>query len=164
MDRLVSMLHAQGTLQKALGYDISTMTQKERVAYIRDNLFAAHGELTEVAQEIGWKPWATSNHINEEAAFGECRDVLQHLMNAMMAIMPHYPALMLASHLEAALYEKHEVNYRRLHEGYDGVSNKCPGCRRAYDDVAVACLPGTEDVASYCALRGSAAASNRHGS
>ena len=34
---------------------------------------------------------------------------------------------------------KHEKNAKRQEEGYDGVSTKCPGCKRALDDNAVHC-------------------------
>jgi hypothetical protein len=55
---------------------------------------------------------------------------------------------------------KAAVNYARIENNYDGVSTKCPGCRRAMDDPAVKCrwetpyTEGAEPTRVLCAVLG----------
>jgi hypothetical protein len=134
MDRLLHMLHAQYEFQVALGNHYPAMTTDERIEHIKEMILACEDELHEALGEIGWKSWATSKHINEEAAFGELRDAWQFLTNAMFAVTQADPDI-LAQRLHAALDVKLKENHRRNDEGYDGVSSKCPQCRRDLSEV-----------------------------
>jgi hypothetical protein len=135
-DRLTEMITAQLKLQDTLGTNPLGMSVEERVAYLKDQYIALIKELGEAMDELGWKPWATSRHINESAAFGELRDAWQFLTNMMLAVTGDTPEN-LAQRLETELYAKHEVNVQRATEGYDGVSGKCPGCRRDLAEVSL---------------------------
>ena len=92
--------------------------------------------------EMGWKPWAKSRHINLEAARGEAIDALHFILNIFLAL-----GLDDAEEIILRYNTKHDKNAKRQEEGYDGVTTKCPGCKRALDDEAVTC--NLEDFATY---------------
>jgi hypothetical protein len=139
------MITSQLNLQRALGFDVTHMTERQRVDYIRDNALNVIGEVMEALNEVNWKPWSSGTEIRQDACFAELRDAWQHLTNTMWAVYGE-TAYALAQRLEEKLEEKHDVNYRRLIEGYDGHSTKCRRCRRALDDPAVHCVPDLD----YC--------------
>jgi dimeric dUTPase (all-alpha-NTP-PPase superfamily) len=137
MDRLADMISSQHKLQVALGNDITEMTPEQRITYVKDQVLALQSEIGEFLNEVGWKPWASSRHINADEAFGELRDAWQFLTNLMIAVTGMTNEL-LAAKLETELYRKHTVNYQRI-GAYDGVSTKCPDCKRALDDPGATC-------------------------
>lgn len=104
------------------------------INFIHWNVTAATDELHELLGEIGWKPWAKSRHINLEAARGEWIDALHFMLNMALVL-----GLTEAEDIRALYDAKHAKNAKRQEEGYDGVSTKCPGCKRALDDDAVEC-------------------------
>lgn len=107
--------------------------REEAIGFIHWNVTALVDELHELLGEIGWKPWATSKHINLEAARGEWVDALHFLLNLAMVLGLTPDGIV--SRYDA----KHEKNAKRQEDGYDGVTTKCPGCHRALDDTAVNC-------------------------
>lgn len=121
------------------------------IEFIHWNVTAAIDELHELLGEIGWKPWATSKHINLEAARGEWIDAMHFMGNLALVL-----GMDDADDILARYHKKHEKNAKRQEEGYDGVTTKCPGCGRALDDDAVECK--LEDFETYqvvtCAVTG----------
>lgn len=168
IDRLGEMFELQGNLQReTYGAHPSDIRETvfdgtqfpERVKFIKDMHIAIGDELSEFLGEIGWKPWATSRHINFEAARGELVDAFHFFMNLCMAV----------DMTPDMLYERYKAkrlkNIKRQEEGYDGVSTKCPHCKRALDDEAVNCReiqPGPNDrwnlkdgdIAIQCSMNG----------
>lgn len=135
MDKLQLMVERQRALQVAFGVHFDTMTDEERIEYIRYCVLALENELHEMLGEIGWKPWAKSKHINVNAAFAELVDAWHFMMNLMLAIMPgSMHSHDVADRLSAYYHYKSDVNEQRQRSGYDGVSTKCPQCSRALDD------------------------------
>src|SRR5690606_34705103 len=59
---------------ESFGIDPLRLTDEERIEFIRWNVLALTDELHELLQEVGWKPWATSRHVNEPEATGELVD------------------------------------------------------------------------------------------
>ena len=114
----------------------------QAINFLQWNNKAIIHEIVEEESETGWKPWATSRHINLEAARGEWIDQLHFFLNK--ALVLGMDAEMIKQMYDA----KHEKNAKRQEEGYDGVSTKCPVCKRALDDDAVNCDPSS----SYCGL------------
>jgi|SRR3954462_4755513 hypothetical protein len=153
-DRLEEMIARQYELQKSLD-QIPADTAESRLAYLRIQVLACTDELHEALAETGWKPWATSNHINGPEAFAELRDAWQFLMNAMMAVTGDTP-----EELASRLYHEHQrkvlKNLERHSKGYDGVTGKCPFCHRAYDDSGVSCRPSVfdEPPRPWCGMYG----------
>ncbi len=143
IDRLELMLRTQRAAARRVQVDpLELKTNEERIAYFKDMVLAATDELHEALAETGWKPWATSRHIDAEAAFGELRDAWQFLMNAMFVITQEPPEE-LARHLHVAHQEKVARNIERAAQpgGYDGVSDKCPQCHRALGDMELKQVP-----------------------
>lgn len=129
-DRLEEIFDLQRKLQtESFGYDPVTMEGEERTQFIMWNVLALTDELHEALAEVGWKPWATSRHVNETRLQGELVDALHFLVNLCLA------AGMSAEDLHEGYLDKRHRNAKRQEEGYDGVSGKCPHCKRALDDV-----------------------------
>jgi len=128
------MLDTQLDFQtKILGQPLDNYTEEERIEFIRLHVFALEDELHELMGEIGWKPWATSKHINLNATKNELVDAWHFFMNLMLILG------MDADELNNRYNAKQKKNRKRQTDGYDGVSTKCPGCKRALDDDEVAC-------------------------
>lgn len=130
-----SLLEAQRKIQTlAYGKDPADITDdKERIQFIKDMELALRMELAEMLDETGWKPWATSNHVNEDAAQGELIDTFLFFLNLCL-IFRFTP-----EQFEAKFFEKIQRNLDRQLAGYDGVTGKCVRCKRALDDTAVTC-------------------------
>jgi hypothetical protein len=127
-------LAAQIALQKkSYKKDITKLDPEERAEFIRWNVLALENELHEALGETGWKPWATSRHLNRDAFKGELVDAFHFFMN-LMAL-----GEITADELLEDYQVKRQKNAKRQEDGYDGVSTKCPSCKRALDDVAVTC-------------------------
>lgn len=134
MPDLNKLMEAQSQLQEsAYGRDIKSLEGEERTSFIKDMTLALSDELHEALAEVGWKPWATSRHVNEEAFKGELIDAFHFFMNLCLA------AGMDAFELTEKYYLKNAKNLRRQQDGYDGVEGKCKDCGRALDDDAVLC-------------------------
>ena len=143
---LADMIAEQHKYITTLGKDPHVMNDGDQIEFIKEQTLALISELNEMLGEIGWKSWATSHHINRDAAFGELRDAWQFLTNLMIAVTGE-SGNRLATMLETELYRKHTINYQRI-GNYDGVSTKCPECKRALDDANVKCTPDL----GYCAV------------
>ena len=105
--------------------------------YVVMNHSALVAEAGELLAEFGWKTWAEPRGwVNRANALKEAVDVAHFLANILCAIG------VTDQEWEDAYQKKQEVNRRRQREGYDGVTGKCPTCRRAYDD-GIACTPTT---------------------
>jgi hypothetical protein len=133
-DRLTKMFDEQRQLQvKAYGADPGDIIDpEERAQFIKDMTLALEDELHEFLGEVGWKPWATSRHVNEAEAKGELVDAFHFFMNLCMAVH------MEPDELFDRYMEKRHRNEQRQLKGYDGVEGKCYGCKRALDDLAKA--------------------------
>ncbi len=122
----------------------------EKMEYIRTQFLALADEQHEALAETGWKPWATSNHINRDAYLGELVDTFIFFMNQMLV------ADITPSELMEGVRTKQIKNAKRQDEAYDGVSTKCPECKRAYDDDAVKCHPSGErngiEYSAWCQI------------
>jgi len=141
-------------LQKAMqestyGFDFAKMTDEERIEFVKWNVLALTDELHEALAEVGWKPWATSRHINEVALRGELIDAYHFLMNLFIV------AGMDKQMVEAMYMAKRRKNIARQTAGYDGVLTKCGWCKKALDDEATTCRRPTDAVSggtllAYC--------------
>lgn len=149
-DRLSIMYDAQVDLQlkmKPVGRDPQDLTGADRTQFITVMVYALEDELHELTDEVGWKPWATSNHVNEAAAQSELVDVWHFFMN-LMRVLHMTPEMLFEMYAAKRL-----KNIKRQEEGYDGVSTKCKGCHRALDDEEVHCFYNPEDKIGYCVMK-----------
>lgn len=131
------------------GISPANFSDEGKIRFIKDNILALEDELHELLGEIGWKPWASSRHINRDAYVGELVDAFHFFMNLM--IVTNISVDELLKRYEA----KSLKNVKRQEDGYDGVTGKCPICKRALDDDAVMCTVEDDDEAGltwgYCA-------------
>jgi dimeric dUTPase (all-alpha-NTP-PPase superfamily) len=136
MNALQMILDRQRELQKKhYGVDVTTLSDEERAQYIRDMSLALTDELHEALNETGWKPWATSRHMNRQAYLGELIDVLHFWCNLVLITNTSEKELL------DMYFAKADKNAKRQLAGYDGVAGKCTTCGRAFDDAAVLCTP-----------------------
>lgn len=128
--------------REAFGVDPYKLDGKEREDYIRWNILAAEDELHEALGEVSWKPWASKEYFNRDEFVGELVDALHFIAN-LLAV-----AQVTGTELTARYSSKQQKNRDRQSQGYDGVSGKCPGCRRDLTEV-----PSSHrivDDAPYC--------------
>lgn len=148
-DMLAVMLAAQADVQRQLtGLDVTQLKGDSLADYMRTMGWACSDELHEAVNETGWKPWATSRHINHEEFMGEMTDAWLFFMNLMLA------GGMTADDLIDRTAKKQDNALIRFANGYDGKTSKCPKCKRAYDNEGVKCTPphsGPDGAgAAYC--------------
>lgn len=130
MSDLNELLEAQAALQLKMpqGLDPRNMSEEEKALFIKDMTLALTDELHELLAEVGWKPWASSRHVNVESARGELIDALHFFLNLALALDLD------GDTIKELYHAKHQKNQQRQEEGYDGVASKCGYCRRALDD------------------------------
>lgn len=130
MSDLNDLLEAQAALQLKMpnGIDPRDMTEEQKALFIKDMTLALTDELHELLAEVGWKPWASSRHVNVESARGELIDALHFMLNLALALD------MDGFQIQEMYFAKHKKNQQRQESGYDGVSEKCCVCNRALDD------------------------------
>jgi dimeric dUTPase (all-alpha-NTP-PPase superfamily) len=107
---------------------------------------ALTAETIEMLEETGWKPWSSSWHINTAEARAEWIDAWHFMLNIANKLGMDEEMIFDMYGTKAA------VNMARIEGGYDGVSTKCPGCRRALDDPATSCGKLREPNVYWCAM------------
>lgn len=146
MDRLEEMLAMQRDFQRSInGYEAEHQGPVTRITNFKESLFALEHELHEAVDEMGWKSWATSRHFNTERVQAELVDVWHFFMNLMIH------AGMSADDLYQQFLTKHEVNWRRQQDGYDGVTGKCRQCHRDLAEQVLKEVISQSFTILYCA-------------
>jgi hypothetical protein len=159
-DKLETIMELQREFQSRVpgGVDkcFKEMTEAETVEHIRIQILGALNELNEALGESGWKPWASSQHLNVEAFRGELIDMFRFWLNLVTI------SGMSAEGVMTKFMESLDKTNNRIANGYDGVTDKCPACKRSYSDRGVQCqrdpaqlvVRGTSS-ARWCAVYGS---------
>lgn len=132
-DRFQLMLEMQQELQLVMppaGRDPATLRDDVMAEFMRWNAFALEDEIHEAMQEVGWKPWATSRHINYEAFLKEMVDAFHFFMNMLLCAGQGRKPAVIAEDFTILYIAKNAENAQRQQEGYDGVKDKCPVCKR----------------------------------
>ncbi len=131
VDQLTHMMGLQLEFQVFLyGQHPATLDTLARISYLRDMAIALQCETVEMLDEVGWKPWASSRHVNVELAQSELID-MGHFLFSLAAGLGMSPRKFYEKFLE-----KQTENRRRALEGYTGVAEKCVICGRDCGDVA----------------------------
>lgn len=144
------VLELQANLQAmTYGYDLESMTDEETRKYVFWNAWALADELHEAMAEMSWKPWAETQFINRDAFLKELID-LSHFLNNMWLAISGLPPVEAAELFEKLYEEKHIINARRQEEGYDGVTGKCPKCRRDIETTMWVHTDGDGRRLKYC--------------
>ncbi len=145
---LAELFRLQHELQtESFGLDPMKLEGEDRTRFILWNAYALADELHELPAEVGWKPWATSRHVNEGAATREGVDLLHFWMNIMMAVAPSWcdTPEMAAEHAAVEYAAKRAANAKRQEDGYDGVNGKCPSCKRDETEATETLIGGNPE-------------------
>ena len=115
------------------------MSHVELEQFIHWNFMALVKELSEATDEHSWKPWASAEFVNYPECLHEMVDAWHFFMNIMLAMgaMARVPVNELAREFQAYYVKKNAENLQRQVDGYDGVSTKCPNCRRELSETEV---------------------------
>lgn len=100
------------------------LSPDERAHFFETMFVGTTSELVEASNEIGWKPWASSRHLNREEYMGELIDAWHFLMNLFLI------AEATEAEIRDKYFAKQKVNIQRQNKGYDGVTGKCAHCHR----------------------------------
>jgi hypothetical protein len=128
-DMFVKMMREQFALQRdSYGLVPHELDEEDRASFITWNAYALEDEIHEATSEVGWKPWATSRHLNRGAYLTEMVDAFHFFMNLLLVagIGPR--------EFFDAYMAKRNINALRQATGYDGVSGKCGQCHRELAD------------------------------
>ena len=136
--RLDIMFRAQIELQRTYhGMHPGDMSDEQKMAYIREQALALIVEIGEALKETGWKSWASSNHIDRDKYVSELgADAMRFLINMLLV------AGVDPGELFRVFMAKAGTVMDRATNGYDGVTGKCPRCRRDLGDTGVTCYRG----------------------
>lgn len=133
-DSLTNLVTKQLELQKEhMGGDPRLLFETNPSGFadfMRWNAYALDDEIHEALQEVGWKPWATSRHLNREAFMKEMVDAFHFFMNLLLAGNPGRAVEDIVKDFVDLYHAKHAKNAQRQIDGYDGVSDKCSVCHR----------------------------------
>ena len=153
MDRLTQMLEMQLQLQQNHMKDGDPRYLKgdSMADFMRWNGFALEDELHEAMAEVGWKPWATSRHINDERFLQEMVDGWHLFMNMLLCGLGQTPEI-IAERFYEAYMAKNAVNAQRQIDGYDGIKGKCYYCHREVPGEAVFSHQGHDFCSEKCAV------------
>lgn len=135
---LKSLLRLHEKLQQTfppVGRVPQDLEGEEAIQFAKDMKLALEAELQEMLDECGWKPWATSRHLNAHRMRQELIDAIHFWLNLWMLTFPPdtSPSEMGAT-WESMYLAKNGENFRRMREGYDGITGKCPNCKRDWTD------------------------------
>lgn len=133
--RIDFMFRLQEQLQhQIIGSHPSQLDDAGKMGYIREQALALLDEVHEALGETGWKSWASSNHINRDAYVSElAADAMRFLINLLLV------AGVTPSEFFQTFVGKASKVMDRATNGYDGVSTKCPGCKRDQGDPGMGC-------------------------
>lgn len=162
-DRFIELFELQHNLQtETYGFNFQQMLASDRIQYVKDMKLALEAELQEALNETQWRPWTKprGSWVNRDAYIGEMVDVLHFFIN-MLLVLGDDPKN-LAIEVANRYLRKHDVNKQRQVDGYDGVSTKCPRCKRALDDPAVGCNTTKMDNCPEPVLDGFCEVENNH--
>jgi dimeric dUTPase (all-alpha-NTP-PPase superfamily) len=114
-DRLTAIFELQSKLQREKFRDPARMNRTEAIEFIRWNTLALTDELHEALQEVGWKPWASSTHINREEFVGELVDAMHFLVNLFLVVGAT------PEEVHDRYAKKNAKNHTRQETGYTGL-------------------------------------------
>jgi hypothetical protein len=134
---------------KPVGRDPRDLEGNEMMEFIRWNILALEDELHEALKECGWKPWATSRHLNRDLFIKEMVDAWHFFMNLLLVVSPGRSSEQLAEEFAEKYFEKAQINEERQKSGYSGVETKCSNCGRDLDAAGVRIYSGVYD-AYFC--------------
>jgi len=150
---LLALIQLHENLQRQMppvGRTPQDLEGDEQIRFIVDMSYALEDEIHEMTNAVGWKPWATDRRVDAEEMRGELIDQLHFWLNLWMTTFPPgtHPAEMAAT-LERDYIKKNLRNAKRQEEGYDGVTGKCPQCKRDWLDILRKTITTTNPTTAF---------------
>ena len=120
MYKLEDMLELQRTFQERLGTDFSTMTVRDRVAFIKEHSIHLDQEINEALYELPYfKPWKDYTGVTPAEEEAALRKAQMELIDAWHFFMNMALGMGLTADTFYGLYlAKNKENHRRQDEGY----------------------------------------------
>lgn len=120
MSKLQQVINAQIGFQNRLGHDTTTMTEEQRTALVKENVYFVTEELHEMTRELphvkGWKDYSqlTTEDIvaKKQMAKEEFADAFTFLMNIAIALE------LSAEDVYELYFNKNKINHNRQDNGY----------------------------------------------
>ena len=120
MNQLQKVLDTQTELQNRLGNNIKEMTEQQKTAYVKNNVFFVTEELHEMTRELPYvKEWKDYSQLSgediarrKELAQEEFIDVFTFLMNIALTLE------LTADEIYDLYFQKNKVNHKRQDNGY----------------------------------------------
>ncbi|MBO5434924.1 dUTPase [bacterium] len=120
MNKLQKVLDTQTELQNRLGNNIKKMTEQQKTAYVKNNVFFVTEELHEMTRELPYvKEWKDYSQLSgediarrKELAQEEFIDVFTFLMNIALTLE------LTADEIYDLYFQKNKVNHERQDNGY----------------------------------------------
>ena len=120
MNQLQKVLDTQTELQNRLGNNIKKMTEQQKTAYVKNNVFFVTEELHEMTRELPYvKEWKDYSQLSgediarrKELAQEEFIDVFTFLMNIALTLE------LTADEIYDLNFQKNKVNHERQDNGY----------------------------------------------
>ena len=120
MNQLQKVLDTQTELQNRLGNNIKKMTEQQKTAYVKNNVFFVTEELHEMTRELPYvKEWKDYSQLSgediarrKELAQEEFIDVFTFLMNIALTLE------LTADKIYDLYFQKNKVNHERQDNGY----------------------------------------------
>ena len=112
MDKLDEIFDLQDALNKRIGVNTDSMSDKEKAEWVLKYTLAMQQELAELVDSVPWKWWANYQEFDKQNAKVEIVDLF-HFLISMAQVMG-----MTAEDVHEAYLKKNKVNHNRQESGY----------------------------------------------
>ena len=111
-DKLEEIFRLQEALNRRIGVDTHTMTDKQRQEWVLNYCRALTQEVAELTDSVPWKWWAKYQKFDKQNARVEVIDLLHFLISIAQVLE------MTPDDFYEAYTKKHKVNLARQDSGY----------------------------------------------
>ncbi|MEC7273978.1 MAG: dUTPase [Verrucomicrobiota bacterium] len=112
MDKLDEIFDLQDALNKRIGVNTDSMSDKEKAEWVLKYTLAMQQEIAELVDSVPWKWWAKYQHFDEQNAKVEVVDLF-HFLISLAQVLGMTP-----DDVHNAYAKKNKVNHERQDSGY----------------------------------------------
>ena len=112
MDKLDEIFDLQDALNKRIGVNTDSMSDKEKAEWVLKYTLAMQQEMAELVDSVPWKWWAKYQHLDEQNAKVEVIDLF-HFLISLAQVLGMTP-----EDVYNAYTKKNKVNHERQDSGY----------------------------------------------
>lgn len=111
-DKLQEIFRMQEELNRRIGVNTATLTEKEKAEWVLNYTRAMTQEIAELVDSVPWKWWARYQKFDEQNARVEVVDLFHFLISTAQVLG------MTAEDVFQAYVKKNQVNHERQQQGY----------------------------------------------